>query len=85
MKKAKRIAPHRPIGIVNGEVQYLEIIKKMCPSLDFLALNVYRGAGHSNLFEVMKNGLNKPFMLSEFGCDAYNVRTGEEDQYHQAF
>ena len=85
MKKAKRIAPHRPIGIVNGEVQYLEIIKKMCPSIDFLALNVYRGAGHSTLFEVMKNGLNKPFMLSEFGCDAYNVRTGEEDQYHQAF
>lgn len=85
MKESKTRAPHIPTGIVNGDIQYIDLIKELCPSLDVLGANVYRGVSATDLWERVKKILDKPFVFTEFGCDAFNARTGEEDQYHQAF
>ncbi len=71
-------------GMVNGDIQYIELIKELCPSMDILGANVYRGQSATDLWEKVNKILNKPFVFTEFGCDAFNAKTGEEDQYHQA-
>ena len=83
-KNAKKVAPDVPVGIVNGEVQYIDLAKKYCgPYIDIFGANVYRGERATILFEQVKNGIDKPFLFTEFGCDAYNVKLGHEDQYYQ--
>ena len=74
-----------PIGIVNGDTQYLNVIAEETPSLDIYGANVYRGQRSSDLFfESVRKLLDKPIVYTEFGADAFNVRTGLEDQYNQA-
>lgn len=84
LSKAKQIDPNHPMGIANGDLQYIDLIAKYCKSLDIMGANVYRGKSATDLFATVKEKLDKPFMFTEFGCDAFNAKTGEEDQYHQA-
>lgn len=84
LKKAKMIDKNHPVAICNGDLQYIDLIAKYCKSLDILGANVYRGISATDLFKTVKEKLNLPFMFTEFGCDAFNAKTGEEDQYHQA-
>ena len=81
----KDIDPTKPVGIVNGDIQYLNIIKALTPSLDILGVNTYRGkAAHALFYESVDGTLNVPIVFTEFGADAFNVVEGEEDQYNQA-
>ncbi len=81
----KDIDPTKPVGIVNGDIQYLNIIKALTPSLDILGVNTYRGkAAHELFYESVDGTLNVPIVFTEFGADAFNVVEGEEDQYNQA-
>jgi hypothetical protein len=55
------------MAICNGDLQFLDIIKKECKDIDILGTNVYRGLSlemHSK--EVLRN---KPIMFTEFGAD----------------
>jgi len=45
---------------------------------------MYRGSTFTDAFERVKNELDLPFMMAEFGSDAYNARTGKEAQVDQA-
>lgn len=82
--EVKKIDPDHPVGIVNGDLQYLDLIAELCPDIDFLALNAYRGRDFSDLFDRVAKELGKPVILMETGCDAFNAVTGEEDQRLQA-
>ena len=74
-----------PIGIVNGDTQYLQIISEEAPNLDIFGLNIYRGdRAQAIMFESIKNTLNRPILYTEFGADAYNASTKQEDHYNQA-
>ncbi len=81
-----------PVGIVNGDIQYIDLIKEYADNIDFLATNVYRGKlvyDPSNeystpFYERVQEVLDKPIVYSEFGSDAYNTITKSEDQYQQA-
>ena len=84
MSACKDIDPFHPVGIVNGDTQYLELIKELCPSLDILGVNAYRGFRFYNSFyENVADVLDKPIMFTEAGADAYNEITHQEDQYAQ--
>jgi beta-galactosidase/beta-glucuronidase len=85
MSTAKKIDPNRPMGIVNGDVGWLDIIKEECVSLDVIGLNMYRGerAGQA-LYGQIKRALNKPIVYAEMGADAWNAKYKREDQYSQA-
>ena len=74
-----------PVAICNGDVLFLDLVAEECPDIDIYGVNVYRGSSFGDLFKVVKEKLNKPVLLTEFGSDAYNAVNNEEDQKSQAY
>jgi hypothetical protein len=81
----KSIDTSHPIAICNGDLLFLDIIAKECKDVDILGTNVYRGVSFGDLFERVKKEYGKPVLFTEFGADAFNVLTNQEDQNAQAF
>ncbi len=81
----KQIDKSHPIAICNGDLQFLDIIKKECPAIDILGTNVYRGVTFGDAFQKVKEELNKPILFTEFGADAFNAINNSEDQKSQAY
>lgn len=84
-KVIKAINQNNPVAICNGDVLFLDIVAKECPDVDIFGINVYRGKSFGDLFDKVKNEYGKPVLLTEFGSDVFNAKTGEEDQQAQAF
>ena len=80
----KKLDPDHPVGIVNGDLQYLDLIAELCPDIDFIGVNAYRGPTFSDLFHKVKTALNKPVIFMETGCDAYHAAAGKEEQLSQS-
>jgi hypothetical protein len=76
---------NHPVAIANGDLQYIDLIAELCPNLDVMGSNVYRGISARDLFEVVRDKLDVPFVFTEFGADAFNARTGREDHLAQAY
>ena len=75
---------NHPITLANGDLGYIDLIAKHCKGLDIFGANVYRGPSARDLFDVVKQKLNVPVLFSEFGADAFNARSGQEDPASQA-
>ncbi|MEN7341352.1 MAG: hypothetical protein AAAFM81_00360 [Pseudomonadota bacterium] len=84
VKGGKEIAPNHPFSIVNGDIQYIDLIAELVPSLDILGSNVYRGRTFTSLWAEVDEKLDLPVVFFEFGSDAYNARELQEDQAAQA-
>ncbi len=80
----KAIAPNQPFTIVNGDLQYIDLIAELMPSLDVLGSNVYRGKSFTDLWATVDEKLDLPVAFFEFGSDAFNAREFREDQKAQA-
>lgn len=76
--------PARPVAMANGDVGYIDIIAEECGNLDVFGTNVYRGISARDLYQVVKDKLGVPVMYTEFGADAFNAVTMQEDQLTQA-
>ena len=81
----KQIDGSRPIAFCNGDLMYLDIIAQECKDMDIFATNVYRGMSFGDLFERVKKEYGKPVLFAEFGSDAFNAITNQEDQTSQAY
>ena len=81
----KKIDGSHPIAFCNGDLMYLDIINKECQDMDIFATNVYRGTSFGDLFERVKKEYGKPVLFAEFGADAFNASTNQEDQTAQAY
>jgi len=81
----KEIDPDRPIAIANGDLQFLDIIIEELTDIDIFGSNVYRGVTFTDFYDRVKNEYGKPVLLTEFGADAYNAKTEQEDQICQAY
>jgi len=81
----KEIINDRPVAICNGDLLFLDIIAEECPDFDIFGTNMYRGTSFGDAFERVKNEYGKPFLLTEFGSDAFNAVQNQEDQQSQAF
>lgn len=81
----KSVDTSHPIAICNGDLLFLDIIAKECKDVDILGTNVYRGASFGDVFERVKKEYGKPVLFTEFGSDAFNVLSNQEDQNSQAF
>ncbi len=67
--------PNHPVAIANGEWLFLDLVAKSAPAIDVFGANIYRGShgfGRS-FFEAVQEQLDKPVLISEFGCPAYRV------------
>ncbi|MFY7963367.1 MAG: glycoside hydrolase family 2 TIM barrel-domain containing protein [Chitinophagaceae bacterium] len=84
VKEMKAIDGNHPMAICNGDLLFLDIIKKECKDVDILGVNVYRGATFTDLYERTKKEITQPIILSEFGSDAFNSAANKEDQEYQA-
>ncbi|MBI4354113.1 MAG: hypothetical protein HY595_02640 [Candidatus Omnitrophica bacterium] len=72
--------PLHPVAIANGEWLYLDLVARHAPAIDVFGANVYRG-GHgfgSSFFEAIREHLDIPVVITEFGCPAYQARQSEE-------
>jgi len=83
--EAKQIDNTHPYTIVNGDIQYLDLIKALCPDLDVLGSNVYRGKNVGAMWGDVKETYDLPIVFMEFGSDAFNARLNKEDQQSQAW
>ncbi len=60
--------PTRPVmtTIAGASKEKIEAVRRYCPSLDLLGLNLYGGA-HAVVTQLDLGGWTRPFMLTEFG------------------
>jgi beta-glucuronidase len=83
----KSIDPTRPVGYSNGETITIDILSKHSHNIDVFGVNAYRGSqgfGRS-LWEDVRDFMNKPVLLTEYGCPAYysgkSAEFAEEKQF----
>jgi hypothetical protein len=81
----KSIDSNHPIALCNGDLLFLDLIAEECKDVDIFGTNVYRGVSFGDLFERVKKEYGKPVLFTEFGADAFNVITNQEDQKSQAY
>ncbi len=81
----KSIDASHPVAICNGDLLFLDIVADECKDIDIFGTNVYRGVSFGDIFERVKKEYGKPVLFTEFGSDAFNVVTNQEDQNSQAF
>ncbi|MDA3884622.1 MAG: hypothetical protein PF638_03405 [Candidatus Delongbacteria bacterium] len=84
IKGGKSLDTNHPFTIVNGDIQYIDIIKEYCTELDILGVNAYRGISFTDMWKRVNTELGLPVMLTEFGSDAFNAVTFMEEQDGQA-
>ena len=84
-KKIKAKDLSHPVAICNGDVLFLDIVAEECTDIDIYGVNAYRGISFGNIFQEVKDKLNKPIMFTEFGADAFNAIENAEDQKSQAY
>ncbi len=82
--RIKEIDPTRPVAMANGDLGHLEIIAEEVPDLDVFGTNVYRGISFGELFQEVRDKLDRPVMFTEFGADVWNAKDMREDQVTQA-
>ena len=81
----KSIDNSHPVALCNGDLLFLDIIAKEAPDVDIFGTNSYRGISFTDLFKRVKKEYGKPVLLTEFGSDAFNAKTMQEDQRDQAY
>ncbi|MDP3723621.1 MAG: glycoside hydrolase family 2 TIM barrel-domain containing protein [Candidatus Omnitrophota bacterium] len=72
--------PHHPVAVANGDLGFLDLIARAAPDVDVFGANVYRGwhgFGRS-LFEEVRRHLDKPVLITEYGCPAYQMGRSRE-------
>ncbi|MBT8313047.1 MAG: glycosidase [Maribacter sp.] len=84
-KLMKSMDTSHPVAICNGDVLFIDIVAEECKDIDIYGTNTYRGLSFGDMFEVVKEKLNKPLMFTEFGADAFNAIKNAEDQKAQAY
>ena len=80
----KKIDPNHPFTIVNGDIQYLDLIAQYKDNWDMLGINAYRGVSFTDIWSRVKSEVDLPVVYFEFGSDAFNSRDFAEDQGAQA-
>jgi Glycosyl hydrolases family 2, TIM barrel domain len=88
-KLIHELDPTRPVGIANGDLLHLDLIKKNCPDVDVLGANVYRGEQGfgRHLFMDVQELMDRPVLITEYGASAYaeNYSTAEATAYQAMY
>lgn len=82
--ESRKIDSNHPFTIVNGDIQYIDLIAKYGKDWDLLGVNAYRGISFTGLWKDTKAKYGKPVLFFEFGSDAFNAKEFREDQVAQA-
>ena len=80
----KRIDAAHPVAICNGDLLFLDLIAELCPDVDVLGTNMYRGISFGDAFQRVRDEYGKPLLFTEFGSDAFDAVANRENQRAQA-
>ena len=83
-KAIKEIDKVHPVALGNGELITLDVAGDYAKDVDLLALIFYRGKSFGNIFNSVKHIFDRPILISEMGCDAYDAYRKREDEDTQA-
>ncbi|MEM6772198.1 MAG: glycoside hydrolase family 2 TIM barrel-domain containing protein, partial [Bacteroidota bacterium] len=81
----KSISTNHPVAMCNGDLLFFDLVTRYCPDVDIYGTNMYRGVSFGDAFDRVRNEYGKPFLFTEFGADAFNAITNQEDQLNQAY
>jgi len=71
--------PHHPVGVGNQGLGLLDAYARWAPDLDFIGVNAYLGPeGFGTTFAEVAAVYGKPVIMTEWGCPAYDGKTGED-------
>lgn len=73
-----------PVAMANGDLQFIDLIAQHAGNIDIMGSNVYRGPSSGDLFAVVAEKLDKPFVYTEFGSDAYHALEKREAHLEQS-
>lgn len=73
---------YHPIMTANQELKGIEKSDPLVPALDLWGLNVYRGKTFGALFNEYRS--DKPFIMTEWGCDVFDARTQSPNEEMQS-
>lgn len=80
-----RIDPDHPVIVGNLGLNNLEDHEKYAPAVDIFGCNLYLGAnGFGQTWKKVQQYFDRPVLITEFGCDAYNSKMKKEDEVAQA-
>lgn len=79
-KKIHEIDPNHPVGIGNLMTGLVDYYGKFAPEIDFLGANSYLGEdGFGATWEKVRRNMNRPVVITEFGCDSYWTDRGIDE------
>lgn len=80
-----QIDPDHPVAVGNLDLLYLDDYAKFAPHVDIFGANSYRGnKGFGNLWRSVQQSFDRPVLITEYGCDAYDSRAQKENEKDQA-
>jgi len=80
-----RLDPDHPVAVGNLDLVNLEEHAKFAPHVDIFGANAYRGSsGFGGLWKSVQETFDRPLLITEYGCDAYDSRKDQENEKAQA-
>jgi len=73
-----------PVACIYGELGGLQDVVPRLTDVDVWGINVYRGKGFGDMFDVYAGITSKPMFLGEYGADAWDARSERENLQAQA-
>lgn len=82
-KEIKKIDKNHPVGISLGKIDFFNLFQTNYKNIDFIGVNYYKELNFSGVWSMAKKN-DRPVLITEFGYDAFNNKTHQEDEATQA-
>jgi beta-glucuronidase len=80
-----KLDPDHPVAVGNLDLINVDEHAQYAPAVDIFGANLYRGAGGFGVtWRTVQEAFDRPVLITEYGCDAWDSRKNEEDQKAQA-
>ena len=74
-----------PVGVCNATTKLVKYYAQYTPSIDVLGFNQYAGPyGFGTLWKRIRQEYDKPILITEYGCDAWNSNKNITCEVYQA-
>lgn len=79
-----KIDKNHPVVLANAELTDIDAAVDVTSDIDILGCSIYRGKSFGSFFREAQKKINKPILITEFGCDRYDAFLEKEEQFIQA-
>ena len=80
-----QLDPDHPVAVGNADLFLIDSYAKHAKELDIMGINAYRGSfGFGSLWKDVKRLFDRPVLITEYGCDAWDSNHNRQDEKGQA-